>query len=493
MNSYSADKRFMAVALWKQQFTQFKDSNKSLSQLLISGELVLADYMKWATENYKLPFLNDNFFAQTNNHKLILENPHAQWSEFFFPIHEWQGMLYVGCLEPQTLSLTKKHCLVLCSPTQLSALWGKMQKPAAATTAPATPIVPPQAAPKITPPPLAVPVGTPSTVLPSAPKAPTAAPKTVIVAPAPITAPASPQNIAPTPKPAPVSAPKPPADPLSGLSKFRLEDTKSEVSTQVHFKAPVTQTDVKMQTPTPTTTNTADKTVIPTSHLKSQGVNMNPSFTESNYNIPEITNVVRASKPKSNDTNFTSTKTIMPFPDRTTQFTFIRTVYSDQVIIEAKAKIQENTDPQDALISAFRILKDYYKKLMWVVRDQKGYAFPIACNAEWEFTEEAWNLSMDFKTPNPFRIAKLTQKPYHGAIVKNRASDQFFKQWGDGSYPDVMSIVPVKLDGKVFGYFVGCEKGPHFQNSQSIELMESVCNELIVAFIRIHRELAKAS
>lgn len=419
MNSYPTDKSFMAAALWKQHFTQLKDSNKSLTQLLISGELVLADYIKWAAENYKLPFLNDSFFTQTKNHKLVLENPHAQWSEFFFPIHEWQGTIYIGCVEPQDFSFTKKHCFVLCSPTQLSSLWGTMQKPANA------------------------------------------------------------------------SLPKPPAETFSELNKLQFEEVKLEVSKQVNYDTQATQTNIN--TVSLITPSANEKTATSTSQLKTQDVKINPNFSVTNYDVPEITNVVRAPNSKGSDTNFTNTKTIMPFPERSTQFTFIRTVYSDQVIIDAKAKIQENTDPQDALISAFKILKDYYKKLMWVVRDHKGYAFPIACNTEWEFTEEAWNTPMDFKTANPFRIAKLTQKPYHGAIANNTASDHFFKQWANGTYPDVMSIVPVKINGKVFGYFIGCEKGSHFQDNHSLELIESVCTELVATFIRIHKELAKAS
>lgn len=437
MNCCWSDKHFMDVAAWKLKFSAFKDSKKTLIEVLSSGELPLADYMKWAAEHYKIPFLSDDFFAQAKNYKLILENPSAQWSEYFFPIHDWQGLLYIGCLEPQNFQYSKKTCMVLCSPKQLASLWSKMEAPPSITLAPSAPAIA------------------------TAPSTPAAVPQ--------------------------VSA--------QAASKFRLEDTKSEVSTQVRVEATNTKTALTLEDK-PRETSFKETVVIPTSRLQTPPqpppVKINPNFSQSNYNIPEITNVVRA-QGKSSDTNFTSTKTIMPFPDRTTQFTFIRTVYSDQVIIEAKAKIHENTDPQDALISAFRILKDYYKKLMWVVRDQKGSAYPIACNAEWEFTEEAWNLAMDFKTPNPFRIAKLTQKPFHGAISKNSASDAFFKQWGNGSYPDVISIVPVKLHGKVFGYFVGCDRGPHFNPDQSIELMESVCNELISAFVRIHKDLAKAS
>jgi hypothetical protein len=217
------------------------------------------------------------------------------------------------------------------------------------------------------------------------------------------------------------------------------------------------------------------------------GFNVNPNLSNPHFKVPEITNVFKMGVPK--EMTFTTTKTIMPFPDSTKDFTFIRTVYSEQVIVEAHGKVRDNQDPQEALISAFKVLKDYYKKLMWIVRDQKGRAFPIACNDLWNFTDDAWNMSINFKDANPFRLAKFTQKPYHGPVFKTPVNDMYFKAWNSGQYPDIMTIIPVKMGGKVFGYFVGCDKGAHFHSQQTLEIMESVCNELVDTFIRIHKEL----
>lgn len=382
----------MKTTPWKDHFTNFKDSPKGLIELLTTEELPVADYIQWASHHYQLPFLSDAFFQKANQFELLVQNPNTQWNEFFFPISEWQNTLYIGCVEPKSVTCNKKINLVICSPQHLSQLWKKMHPPH--------------------------------------------------------------------------------HDNLE--SKLQLEETKSEIRITEN-----TQTAVRIR-----------EDIVP--KAKAQ-MNMNPNASTNSSDIPEITNVIRVSKSAQDKGSFTNTKTIMPFPERTTQFTFVRTVYSQQVILEGKAKIQDNTNPQDALISAFRILKDYYKKLMWIVRDQKGSAFPIACNSDWEFTDVAWETPLDFKTPNPFRIAKLTQKPFHGPVSKNPASDLFFKSWGYAKYPDVLSIVPLQLDGKVFGYLMACEKGPHYKEDTSIQLMESISIELIQSFLRIHKELAKVS
>lgn len=272
-------------------------------------------------------------------------------------------------------------------------------------------------------------------------------------------------------------------------------------------KPPTAQPTVTKAAPTPAPSTPVAKPQEPTaktfddSQTKS-GFAMSPRFTATNFKIPknldapdrEITNVatVPGASLKS-DMSFTSTKTIMPFPERTSQFTFTRTIYSSQVILEAEPKIQNNQDPQQALLSAFRILQDYYKKLMWVVRDQKGFAFPIACNSEWEFTEAAWNEPMNFKSPNPFRTAKFTQKPYHGPVYKNSATEKFFKMWNHGNTPDQFTIVPINMFGKVFGYLVGCEKGPHFHPVHSLEMMNVASKDLLDTFIKIHKQMNKAA
>ena len=108
---------------------------------------------------------------------------------------------------------------------------------------------------------------------------------------------------------------------------------------------------------------------------KKEELNLNPKIIKDNkMDVREITQVLnlpntnpgksqtpKAKKAKEKELTFTTTKTIMPFPERTTQFTFMRTVYSQQLTLEAPNSIKDTKDPQEALMSSFRTLKDYFK------------------------------------------------------------------------------------------------------------------------------------
>ncbi len=476
---------------WKERFPELSGSDETLEELLLSGKIPEESYIQWASEYYKIPSVDNVFFAQLKNFNVLKDNPSGEWSNSFFPIHEWQGMLYIACLAPRDIILTKKHCFVLGSLKSMNALWTQMKNhasaPAVTVSKPA--INTPGAKTAAPPAPVQRPAGTSDghtvthtkthSAPPKAPTTPPPPPSSATVA-------AKKQEAAPAWLPETPAAPNrasgtqddidQAADPFSASVIIPLGQLEKmeELSRTIRLNDNQNAKKPGVQSPDPAKKDNSQSKI-----------NINPS---QNSFISEITNVFKmTSTPR--EASFTTTKTIMPFPDSTKDFTFIRTVYSEQVIVEAHGKVHDNKDPQEALISAFKVLKDYYKKIMWVVRDQKGRAFPIACNDSWSFSDEAWNTPINFKDANPFRLAKFTQKPYHGPVYKSPVNDYYFQLWNGGKYPDVLTIIPVKMGGKVFGYFVGCEKGTHYHPQQTLEIMESVCKELVDTFVRIHREL----
>jgi hypothetical protein len=454
----------MSSPLWHKGFPEFAGSPKTLNEVLSSGELPEEKYLAWASEEYKLPLLSNDFFELAKNFNLLLDHSSYMWNESFFPVNEWNGMLYIACLEPREFNFKKNHCLVLGSLKAMKNLWGKMEQPLEASVV------------------IDSLEFSESTLLRNMRPERSHSEEPKLVA------------ETPTEEPVPLEI---------SFSNLKTERSASSNPRPSPFKAPPPPppTAEKISTGTPKAP-AAPAEKFEDSFSRSD-IAINPRFTATNYTLPkefakeiakEVTNVAKIPGVAARkEATFTTTKTIMPFPERTSQFTFTRTIYSSQVILEAEAKIKDNNDPQKALLSAFKILQDYYKKMMWVVRDQKGYAYPIACNAEWDFTEEAWNEPMAFKHPNPFRIAKLTQKPYHGPVFASPATDKYFKLWNNGKRPDFFSVVPIMMYGKVFGYLVGCEKGPHFHKTHSLEMMEVVGKELLETFVNIHKTLSKAN
>lgn len=461
---------------WKEKFNIPTDSDHSLVEILRSGFINEDEYLQWASETYQLPVVTHDFFKTLNNYKLVLENPSPHWRETFFPAAEWDNTLFVVCLEPQQIELSKPYNCILASLFRMETLWNKMESPSAENTIDISFAEPSTGQP-------AADSEAVSLVIEEKLTSPDFSFDSIVQeSPTPEAAPTEEPAEVPTPE----SAPLPQSHASYSASENVYEDSKitslfsqMESSTQISIPDFVVDELLKPEPP---------KEPPPIENTAVTSIRMNPHASGDNFNTPEITNVVNLGKTKPEIT-FTNTKTILPFPDRSTHFSFIRTVFSEQVILEARGKVKENTDPHQALICAFHILKDYYKKLMWAVRDQKGAVFPIASNTAWDFSEQAWNTPIDFKSPNPFRIAKFTAKPYHGEVYPNPINDHFFQLWNAGKYPPVMTIVPVRLQGKVFAYFIGCEPALHYHPINSLDIMQSTCEELIQTFVSIHKEL----
>ena len=470
----------MKSLLWKEAFNIPKDSEHSLLEILRSGFINDEAYIQWASDTYQLPVVDHDFFKTITNYKLLLEVPSPLWNETFFPAHSWENTLYIVCLEPQEIQLDQPHCFVLASLFRMETLWNKMEKTAASSEVSkdisgmeyehTIKLSSTDIEEKLTSPDFSFDsLNTTEEPLKEAPMVPNPEP----VMPLPLA----------EPVPVPALAAEAPAEVISFADVVPFTSVKPVQKENVYEDSKITslfsQVDSSKQISIP------DFIIDELTKFEPEPTPADIERTQ--FFEKETTNVVPVEKGR--EITFTNTKTIMPFPERSTHFSFLRTVFSEQVILEARGKIKENSDPHQALICAFHILKDYYKKLMWAVRDQKGTVYPIASNSMWDFSEEAWNTPIDFKSPNPFRIAKFTAKPYHGEVYPNPINERFFQLWNNGKYPSVLTVVPVKMQGKVFAYFVGCEPALHFHPQNSLDIMQATCDELIQTFITIHKEL----
>lgn len=482
---------------WKEKFNIPKDSDHSLAEILRSGFISEEDYLLWASETYQIPIVDSDFFKITTDYKLLTKYPSPAWNESFFPMADWEGTLFILCLEPQEISIEHPYQFVLGPLFRMETLWSRMEKESSTTSLPPDDI-------DLEPSVIFTP-GIPLSSVPHKEEIPSFSLEKIATVAQEVTALEEVDS--------PEDAEKPETPPAPEPASY-FDNTPDTPSAYAAFKNPAAATsdnvyeDSKITSLFSQTESTQiaipdfvidelmreEITPPPASADPKTEVTINPHVKAEDYE-PEITNVVKTGQ-QQKEVTFTNTKTILPFPERSTHFSFIRTVFSDQVILEARSKIKDCTDPHHALISAFHILKDYYKKLMWAVRDQKGAVYPIASNTAWDFSEEAWNTPIDFKSPNPFRIAKFTAKPYHGEVYPNPINDRFFSLWNNGKYPNVFTIVPVRLQGKVFAYFIGCEPAMHYHPTNSLDIMQSSCNELIQTFVTLHKELnpkAKAS
>jgi hypothetical protein len=105
-----------------------------------------AAYQIWASETYGLPRLDSAFFDQAFDSKLLSEYADLyNWSPHCYPIYEWENVVYVASLKPESIPLgQKKVCCVIASYSALVQTWTEMKVAPAEDIFPAPP-APPEA------------------------------------------------------------------------------------------------------------------------------------------------------------------------------------------------------------------------------------------------------------------------------------------------------------------------------------------------------------
>ena len=93
---------------------------------------------------------------------------------------------------------------------------------------------------------------------------------------------------------------------------------------------------------------------------------------------------------------------------------------------------------------------------------------------EWQPTGHAL---VDINTPNIFRIAHRSQKPFHGSIAANDSNDQFFNHWNDSKYLEHITICPIlSEDSQTIGLVIGSVK--NIENAEmALRKLDHWCHE----------------
>ncbi|MCB0349694.1 MAG: hypothetical protein KDD38_00840 [Bdellovibrionales bacterium] len=105
---------------------------------LLNHQINSEDYFSWAKEYYGLAYLNSNFFEQKPNISFWKKiEPVANWSEKMIPLHEWDGVVFVACVEPHSeVKWSFPVQYVLASAQDLTKYWQALQKKQDSTATP---------------------------------------------------------------------------------------------------------------------------------------------------------------------------------------------------------------------------------------------------------------------------------------------------------------------------------------------------------------------
>ena len=115
----------------KQWYQSQQPKGSLLYWAMKKGDLSEQSYFDWAQDQYGLAYLKSDFFQKKTNQTLWQKyvNVH-KWTNECFPVAEWDGTLFVACLEPpEDLPNFPKMVPVLTNPENLDLYWKNYNTP----------------------------------------------------------------------------------------------------------------------------------------------------------------------------------------------------------------------------------------------------------------------------------------------------------------------------------------------------------------------------
>src|SRR4051812_3875800 len=92
---------------YREWLGRFPSEDHLLSWGIETKRLDEQKYLKWAKAFYELPVLKEQFFDAPIPSDLWSKYIKEPWGPSLLPLSEWDGTLYIGCLEPPPPELFK--------------------------------------------------------------------------------------------------------------------------------------------------------------------------------------------------------------------------------------------------------------------------------------------------------------------------------------------------------------------------------------------------
>lgn len=394
---------------------------------LSKGLIAWPKYQQWAMEHYQLSSVHDDYFHEPVSPEFWkLIQSVANWSPNLLPLEEWDGTIFIGCVEPPPANTKWSFPVqfVLASPTSLKLQWQKYQ-----ATAPSA------AMPEIALPPVPAVSAVPEvSVLPDIPSAPEVPPTTdlkfdmdalnTIV-----------ENEAPPPPPQPEMP--------EGLS-FDISSVKK---TALNFDLEVTS---GPSTPEEMI-NELTKEPAPTSQALPQEEPENSDVVGA-LDFSAVTGVT-GELPKHEARN--------PSPSPAAN---------------APSGLDDIHTESETMLWAFNEMKKYFDQSMFLKFENNEFT-PVHWSDGWQPKPGAETTKVGIDTPNLFRIVVRTKHLYHGKIVPSPSHQVFFQNWGLASLPEMSTAIPIILRGEIKGMLLSV--GPQSSiEGQALHHAEKIANRL---------------
>jgi|GEM_PF-4732257 len=112
-----------------EDFSQCPEDQNPLLWAFESELLHEQTYTDWASVAYELPVLKSEFFEMAWDKTLRATFQDVfPWEKDCFPVHKWEDVLYVACLEPQQIPVDAKVCFLIASPKAMMNAWESLEE-----------------------------------------------------------------------------------------------------------------------------------------------------------------------------------------------------------------------------------------------------------------------------------------------------------------------------------------------------------------------------
>lgn len=393
---------------------------------LFTGRIDIGAYFNWAKEQYGLAYLEAPYFKQEPNRALWSQiHSVANWSPWMLPIEQWDGVVFVACVEPpaeHTWSFPVSY--VLADPNQLEQLWQRLHhsvdtaESVAQNTATATMSEVMDGKTLFN-----IPLGLGKAEVMNAASGPSGLNLSKLVVPETSTTPEAFQKLGVN-----IAEPLPPVIAMPGLTAATAAPTPAPAA------APVTVANV-----------------APAAGLT----------------------VIQPPAPAAKEAPFAETP---PEPTRE-----INVTAGPIDIGTGPDQISSATSDDQCLAWFFKQLRSRFSTslaLIYHKNSLSGWKWDSSIKP----TQAQFNISFD--GPSLFRIAARTLRSYHGHVVENPIHQAFFQAWGFAKPPVHVTAVPIIVSGAFHGLFVCIGNEP--LGVDALEFAERIADQTIVQMEKIN-------
>ncbi len=410
------------------QWLQEVPTDKTLVRWILETSKVSSEtFLNWARKHYQLPTLKENFseFVKASE----IKNRYSDiWPDHVCPIGEWDGILFLACLEPvEEFKAPQQHQWVLASLPMIMKLRDEDMVPISSSVPILVPILD------------QAPAGLKLDLDPSK------------------------INFGDLSIGGPVGIhkdkiPDPPAvDAPAGLN-FSLEAKSNDAPVGLSFD------NISLERE-PVSTSI----VIPAIPISSPEI-----IKTAPVNLPPIPGTSEMPRPPAPGIN----RTPPPVPPpQEINSAYKMAQSSGQNSPMAEKEIRHFDDVGAYLLTE---LAKHFEKSM-VLLFSKNRLSPWKHSEGW-IRDGNKSPVIDLSSPSIFRIVNETKTSYHGRIVPNAINDSFFGTWNQGKYPEHITIAPVCISKDLVGMILGaCSKVKgNSLNLAQIEQIGTQAGELLV-------------